>query len=116
MIIETTPDTLQVVFVLKEKKSNEKISLDGTGKNNIKTGIGFLDHMLEQLSKHGNIDLFIKANGDLNIKNFKSVTLGLLASLYSLWAIFGSGIESIFYGTLLLFAGIPFYFIFKKYE
>ena len=52
----------------------------------------------------------------LNIKNFKSVTLGLLASLYSLWAIFGSGIESVFYGTLLLFAGIPFYFIFKKYE
>ena len=52
----------------------------------------------------------------LNIKNFKSVTLGVLGSLYSLWAIFGSGIESIFYGTLLLFAGIPFYFIFKKHE
>ena len=50
----------------------------------------------------------------LNLKNFKSVTLGILASLYSLWAIFGSGIESIFYGTLLLVIGIPFYIIFTK--
>jgi imidazoleglycerol-phosphate dehydratase/histidinol-phosphatase len=43
------------------------INLDGTGKTSIETGIGFFDHMLEQISKHGDIDLTIKAKGDLNV-------------------------------------------------
>ena len=41
--------------------------IDGTGKSDIKTGIGFLDHILTQLSKHGKIDLAVKAKGDLNV-------------------------------------------------
>lgn len=54
------------------RKTNEteiavSIDLDGTGKFNIATGIGFLDHMLEQLSKHSLIDMNIKADGDLHI-------------------------------------------------
>jgi len=54
------------------RKTNEtdlavSIDLDGTGKFNITTGIGFLDHMLEQLSKHSLIDMDIKADGDLHI-------------------------------------------------
>ena len=44
-----------------------KVNLDGKGKYKIKTGIGFLDHMLEQLSKHSLIDLEIKAKGDTHI-------------------------------------------------
>ena len=43
------------------------INIDGTGKYDIKTGIGFLDHMLEQLSKHSLIDMKIKATGDTHI-------------------------------------------------
>lgn len=54
------------------RKTNEtdiavSIELDGTGKYDIQTGIGFLDHMLEQLSKHAMIDITLKAEGDLHI-------------------------------------------------
>jgi len=51
----------------KETEIKVKVSLDGKGSNNIKTGIGFLDHMLEQLSKHSLIDIDLSANGDLHI-------------------------------------------------
>ena len=43
------------------------MDLDGTGVYRISTGIGFLDHMLEQLSRHSLIDLTVKAKGDLHI-------------------------------------------------
>ena len=43
------------------------LDLDGTGKYSVSTGIGFLDHMLEQLSRHSLIDLTVKAEGDLHI-------------------------------------------------
>ena len=51
----------------KETDITVKISLDGKGANNISTGIGFLDHMLEQLSKHSMIDIDLSASGDLHI-------------------------------------------------
>ena len=51
----------------KETDITVKISLDGKGVNNINTGVGFLDHMLEQLSKHSMIDIDLSANGDLHI-------------------------------------------------
>ena len=47
------------------------------------------------------------------INSFRSVILGLFGSMYSLWAIFGSGIDSIVYGTILLILGIPIYLILK---
>ena len=43
------------------------VALDGTGKATIATGIGFLDHMLDQVARHGLIDLTVKAKGDLHI-------------------------------------------------
>ena len=43
------------------------VDLDGTGAFDVKTGVGFLDHMLEQLSRHSLIDLTLKAEGDLHI-------------------------------------------------
>ena len=51
----------------KETDINVEINIDGTGKSNLDTGIGFLDHMLEQISRHGLFDLIIKAKGDLHI-------------------------------------------------
>ena len=51
----------------KETEIDVKVFLDGDGKNNINTGIGFLDHMLEQLSKHSLIDIKINAKGDTHI-------------------------------------------------
>ena len=51
----------------KETSISVAVNLDGKGKYNIKTGIGFLDHMLEQLSKHSLIDLEVKAKGDTHI-------------------------------------------------
>jgi APA family basic amino acid/polyamine antiporter len=52
-------------------------------------------------------------NKYLKIEIFKSASLGLIGLIYSVWAIFGSGTESIYYGTILLLIGIPFYFIMK---
>jgi imidazoleglycerol-phosphate dehydratase len=54
------------------RKTNEtdisvSVNLDGTGKHQIATGIGFLDHMLDQLAKHSLIDITVKARGDLHI-------------------------------------------------
>jgi len=51
----------------KETKISVEVNLDGTGIYEIDTGIGFLDHMLEQLSRHSLIDLTVKAKGDLHI-------------------------------------------------
>ena len=51
----------------KETAIEVKVNLDGTGKSDIKTGIGFLDHMLDQISKHSLIDISIKAKGDLHV-------------------------------------------------
>ncbi len=53
--------------VTKETKISIKVNLDGTGKYKISSGIGFLDHMLEQLSKHSLIDIELNAKGDLHI-------------------------------------------------
>ena len=51
----------------KETSISVSVNLDGKGKYKIDTGIGFLDHMLEQLSKHSLIDLEVKAKGDTHI-------------------------------------------------
>jgi imidazoleglycerol-phosphate dehydratase len=55
-----------------KRKTNEtdidvSVNLDGTGTYDIETGIGFLDHMLDQLSKHALIDIRVRAKGDLHI-------------------------------------------------
>jgi imidazoleglycerol-phosphate dehydratase len=51
----------------KETRISASIALDGTGRYDVKTGIGFLDHMLEQFSRHSLIDLTLRAEGDLHI-------------------------------------------------
>lgn len=51
----------------KETEISVTVDLDGTGSYDVETGIGFLDHMLEQLSRHSLIDLYVRAKGDLHI-------------------------------------------------
>jgi imidazoleglycerol-phosphate dehydratase len=51
----------------KETKIKATVDLDGTGAYDISTGIGFLDHMLEQLARHSLIDITLEAKGDLHI-------------------------------------------------
>jgi Imidazoleglycerol-phosphate dehydratase len=51
----------------KETSIKVNINLDGTGKASVTTGIGFLDHMMEQIAKHSLIDIDLKAKGDLHI-------------------------------------------------
>jgi imidazoleglycerol-phosphate dehydratase len=53
--------------VTKETRIKVAVNLDGTGRYTVSTGIGFLDHMLEQLSRHSLIDLTVEAVGDLHI-------------------------------------------------
>ena len=57
----------------KETKITVELNLDGSGKSEISTGISFFDHMLEQLAKHGNVDLKINAKGDLHIDEHHTI-------------------------------------------
>ena len=53
--------------ITKETRIKGTVDLDGTGAYDISTGIGFLDHMLEQLSRHSLLDIALRAEGDLHI-------------------------------------------------
>ncbi len=56
-----------------ETKISVSVDLDGEGRYDVATGIGFLDHMLEQLSRHSLIDMTVKAKGDLHIDDHHTV-------------------------------------------
>ncbi|MDR6787529.1 imidazoleglycerol-phosphate dehydratase [Sphingomonas sp. BE138] len=56
-----------------ETKVAVTVDLDGTGTYDVKTGVGFFDHMLEQLSRHGLIDLTVRCDGDLHIDEHHTV-------------------------------------------
>lgn len=69
---------LQMRTVEHERNTNEtqisvKLNLDGSGKAAIQTGVGFFDHMLEQIARHGKIDLEILAKGDLHIDEHHTI-------------------------------------------
>lgn len=57
----------------KETKIQIKVNLDGTGKANIDTGLKFFDHMLDQIARHGQMDLDIKVDGDLEVDEHHTI-------------------------------------------
>lgn len=84
-ILETTSWQEIYAFLKKQprkatqtRKTNEtqisvELNLDGNGTSTINTGLGFFDHMLEQIAKHGNIDLSIQVDGDLEIDEHHTI-------------------------------------------
>ena len=86
VIVLETPDWVDIYTYLKlpprkivhQRNTNEtkitvEVNLDGTGKSAIATGLAFFDHMLEQIARHGNIDLNIECKGDLHIDEHHSI-------------------------------------------
>ena len=67
------PRTAEVVRNTAETKIAVRVNLDGTGKAKLSTGIGFFDHMLDQIARHGLIDLDIDCQGDLHIDGHHTV-------------------------------------------
>ncbi len=64
--------------VVHDRNTNEtqihiELNLDGNGKADIKTGLGFFDHMLDQIARHGKMDMTVMANGDLNIDEHHTI-------------------------------------------
>ncbi|MEM9094371.1 MAG: imidazoleglycerol-phosphate dehydratase HisB [Pseudomonadota bacterium] len=90
-----------------ERKTTEtsisvELNLDGTGVYDVKTGVGFFDHMLEQLSRHSLIDLTVQADGDLHIDDHHTVEDVGIAIGRAILDAFGDGTGVRRYGSCLL--------------
>jgi imidazoleglycerol-phosphate dehydratase/histidinol-phosphatase len=71
--LKSVPRKASVMRLTRETSIVIELNLDGSGKGEIETGIGFFDHMLEQIARHGNIDLKIKAEGDLKVDQHHTI-------------------------------------------
>ena len=65
--------TAEINRTTHETDITVRLNLDGTGKCDIKTGLGFFDHMLEQIGRHGMMDLYVRCNGDLYVDEHHSI-------------------------------------------
>lgn len=71
--LKTIPRIARITRRTKETSIELEINLDGSGKGSTVTGLGFFDHMLEQIPKHGGIDLSVKAAGDLKVDQHHTI-------------------------------------------
>lgn len=71
--VESTARVAEVQRNTAETRVSVRVNLDGTGKASLNSGIGFLDHMLDQIARHGLIDLDIQCRGDLHIDGHHTV-------------------------------------------
>ena len=71
--LKTTERVGSIERNTNETKIKIDLNLDGTGKSNIDTGIAFFDHMLDQISRHGQLDLNIKVDGDLEVDEHHTI-------------------------------------------
>lgn len=65
--------TAEVVRTTKETNITLRLNLDGNGQADIQTGLGFFDHMLEQIAKHGMTDLYVRCMGDLHVDEHHTI-------------------------------------------
>jgi len=65
--------TAVVVRNTKETKISIELNLDGTGRGDISTGLGFFDHMLDQIARHSGVNLKVKVDGDLNVDEHHTI-------------------------------------------
>jgi len=72
-LADAAPRSAEVTRNTAETRITVRINLDGTGQARLKTGIGFFDHMLDQIARHGLFDLDIQADGDLHIDGHHTV-------------------------------------------
>jgi imidazoleglycerol-phosphate dehydratase/histidinol-phosphatase len=71
--LKKIPRTATVKRQTKETQIEITLNLDGIGRSNISTGLGFFDHMLEQIAKHGNMDIEVSVAGDLEIDEHHTI-------------------------------------------
>lgn len=71
--LKTKIRTTSIIRTTKETDIAVSLNADGTGKNNIDTGLGFFDHMLEQIAKHAQVDLNITVKGDLKVDEHHTI-------------------------------------------
>jgi len=71
--LKAVPRTAKVKRKTLETAIEIKVNLDGIGQSSVHTGLPFFDHMLQQISKHGNIDLSIQVKGDLEIDEHHTI-------------------------------------------
>ena len=71
--LKAIPRKATVIRQTNETCIEIELNIDGSGKSTIATGIGFFDHMLEQIAKHGNIDLTINVKGDLDVDKHHTI-------------------------------------------
>ena len=90
----SSPRVAEVTRQTAETQIRVKVNLDGTGQSSLSTGIGFFDHMLDQIARHGLIDLEIDAKGDLHIDAPASVEGHVLAGEITVNGTLQGNIES----------------------